>query len=108
MQNIFDVDAWDVLTIALVKASAGNTNANFRCIMLDMIDGKWLIRFLIFSDNDELRGVIRDISTEFFSYGEDYGVLSSLDEISSDEISIGSIMPDAYHARATVVFSIAD
>jgi hypothetical protein len=100
------IDEWDFLILALVKACVGNTTPNFSCVIIDRKDRKWLIRFWLFSESEDDRDVIREISTEFYSYGEDYEVFTSLDDIASEEVNIGVMPVVGYDPRATTVFAI--
>lgn len=106
MNKSYECDEWDGLTLALVKASVGNTTSNFRSIVLDNIADKWMLRFQLFADSDDDRDVINDIGTEFFSYAEDFGMNIELSDILPDEISIGEDRLVGYHPRATVVLAI--
>jgi hypothetical protein len=105
---IYEPDEWDALTCALVKACSDNTTANFQRIILDRIIDKWVVRFYLFSESLNDRETISDITTEFFSYGEDYGVFSSIDDICDDEIYIGDNSYKYHDVRATTIFSISN
>ncbi|MEG3145441.1 hypothetical protein U1839_12335 [Sphingomonas sp. RT2P30] len=99
-------DEWDLLTLALLKATVGNTNENFCNVILDKVQEKWVIRFRLFKQSQEDCEICSDISTEFFSYSGDFGLALDLDAISEDEITIGEGYIVPFDKNATTVFAL--